>query len=189
MPRADSLYGLPCQGPVGAFLFWPGITKATGVRGSESSLLRVKWWVSMADLLNAAQRNRITNVLRSLELDLRQARAALNHPSEEGILFRIAPSTPGKRPARIDGEIEAALDDIAWLARELGLEAREQDLTSKAAASLTVDWADLVDSTSRTLKRYGDVDSRLAEVTDERLERLAERALTIAHVIREDGSI
>ncbi len=41
--------------------------------------------------------------------------------------------------------------------------------------------------TSRTLGRYGEVDPRLAEVTDERLERLAERALTIAHVIREDG--
>jgi hypothetical protein len=144
--------------------------------------------MTMANLLNEAQRNRITNVLRSLELDLRQARATLDRPGAEGILFRIAPSTPGKRLAKIDREIEAALDDIAWLARELALEAREQDVTSKVAAELTVDWADLVDSTSRTLVRYGTVHPGLAEVTDERLERLAERALTIAHVIREDGS-
>ncbi len=141
----------------------------------------------MASLLNGAQRNRVVTVLRSLELDLRQARAALDAAPQQGILYRTSLSVPAERRAAIAAEIDAALSDIAVLASELHLPVTELDPAPKMSATFSVAWADLVDSTSTTLRRYGSVDERLSEVLDEHMEQLSGRALAIAHLYRQGG--
>jgi hypothetical protein len=140
----------------------------------------------MPGMLSVAQRNRVHTVLRSLELDLVQARATLDAPPQEGILYRIALTMSPERRAAIGAEIEAGLSTIAALARDLDLPTMEQDPAAKIAARLSVDWADLLDSTSTTLKRYGSVDPRLSEMLDRRIESLSERALTVARLYRQD---
>jgi hypothetical protein len=143
--------------------------------------------VTMDELLNEAQRGRIVTVLRSLELDLAEARAALAAEPQEGILYHMRLSTPPDRCAAILAQVEAARTEIAALARKLDLPVTQQDPATQLAATFSVDWADLVDSRSATLRRYGTVNPRLAELIDEPLERLAGRASTIAHLFRPDG--
>jgi hypothetical protein len=167
MPRADSLYGWPFLGPVEAFLLRP-MPEGQGA------------------MLNFAQRNRVVNVLRSVEMHLLEARAALYEPPKAGILFREALDISAERRTAIESEIESALSDIAALAGELELPATEQNIANKIAAAFSVDWADLIDSTSSTLRRYGLVDPGLAEVLDARMTRLSERAAAIAHLYRAD---
>jgi hypothetical protein len=143
--------------------------------------------MALDKLLNMAQRNRILTVLRTLELDLVEAQAALDGVQQEGILFRAELNLPEEHRAAIAAEIEAALSEIAGLARDFRLPATQQNVASKIAAALSVDWADLTDSISGTLGRYGPVDPGLGEVLDARVERLSERALAIASQMRQGG--
>jgi hypothetical protein len=138
-------------------------------------------------MLNVAQRNRVINVLRAVEMHLLEARAVLDRPPQRGILFRSAVNVPSDSRAAIEWEIESALGDIAALASELALPSAEQNMANKIAADLSVDWADLIDSTSPTLRRYGPVEPGVAEVLDERMTRLSERAAALAHLYRGDG--
>jgi hypothetical protein len=50
-------------------------------------------------MLNFAHRNRVVNVLRSVEMHLLEARAALDQPPQTGILFRSVLDVPHTRHA------------------------------------------------------------------------------------------
>ena len=80
--------------------------------------------------------------------------------------------------------IEAALNEIAELAREFDLKPVEKDLTATVAAAMSTDWVHLCDARSDTLVQYGAVDPRLAQTLDPRLNRLAEMALLLAAAMK-----
>ena len=84
--------------------------------------------------------------------------------------------------------VAAAMQDIAALAQDLGLHRTEEDLAARIAAEMSISWADLDDSTSGALRRYGPVDTAVADVLDERVNRLAQLALSLANTVRTGDS-
>lgn len=142
--------------------------------------------MEMADLLNGPQRNSLAIVLRMFEEELRQADMRLQSPPAEGTLYRrVLHLSPETRVAARE-KISAALAQIAELAQEFGLEQREQDLAMTIAAAMSLAWSSLCDARSDKLKCYGDVDPRLEQALDPRIDELAELALSLAWMLRSD---
>jgi hypothetical protein len=138
-------------------------------------------------LLNAAQRNSLTIGLRSFEADLRRADAWLQGEGERGILYRRSLDLPPEGRAVARAQIAAALARIATLAEWFDLAVTEDNLGATIAAQMSVDWANLCDTRSDKLRRYGEVDPRLAEVLDADVEALAQLALSLAALYRDDA--
>jgi len=140
------------------------------------------------DMLNEAQRNRLTIVLRGLEMSLRDITAWLAEGGEEevGILYRRRLTLPDDRKEAVLREIESALDEIAQLAALLRLPAHESDRAAQIAAEMSIHWSDLVDSRTSKLRRYGAVQPALAPLLDKRLDRLAGGALKLIALFRKE---
>ena len=134
----------------------------------------------MADLLNPAQRSSLTIGLRAFEMHLRQADAWLQGGEERGILYRRSLDLSPEQRAAARAQIAAALAQIAVLAERFGLAAAEDELGATIASQMSVDWANLCDARSDKLRRYGEVDPRLADLLDVDLDRLAQLALSLA---------
>ena len=142
----------------------------------------------MGDLLNTAQRSSLTIGLRAFEMHLRQADAWLRGGEERGILYRRSLDLSPERRAAVRAQIAAALAQIAELAERFDLSATEDDLGATIASLMSVDWANLCDTRSAKLHRYGDVDPRLAGLLDADIDALAQRALAVAALGR-DGEV
>jgi hypothetical protein len=76
--------------------------------------------------------------------------------------------------------VAAVLDQIAALAQEIGLEPEVEDPAGLIRGELSVSWANLIDTQSRKLKRFGDVNPGLEGVLDPAIQRLAQAALELA---------
>lgn len=136
------------------------------------------------ELLNDAQRNSLAIGLRAFEVHLRQAAAWLEDGEEAGILYRRRLALPAERRAVMRQQIAAALALIAALAERFDLAPAEEALEASLAARLSVDWANLSDLRSDKLRRYGNVDPRLADQLDADIAELAGRALALALACR-----
>ncbi len=143
----------------------------------------------MGDLLNGPQHNSLAIVLRMFEEELRRADAWLQKPPDEGMLYRPALQLSPETRAAARQKIATALARIAELARAFDLEQQEQDLAAMMAAAMSLCWASLCDTQSAKLKRYGDVDPRLEQALDPRLNELAELALSLASMLRRDDAL
>ncbi len=139
------------------------------------------------DLLNPAQFNRVSIVLRGLEMSLREAEDWLSRPEEVGILYRRRLTLSPERRAVLGEHIAAGLQEIATLASSFGLQSRDDDIGKHSAAEMSDLWADLIDSRSNTLKCYGAVDPRLAELLDPSVSRLVGLALAVVQDVQGDA--
>ncbi len=130
----------------------------------------------MNDLLNPDQLRSVEVTLRMFEENLRMTASWLDGAEENGILYRrkVALSKERRKAAR--QRINAALDEIAVLARMLDLSPEEKDAIGLIRGRLAVSWANLIDSQSGKLNRYGDVDPRLEGILDPAIQRLVELA-------------
>lgn len=137
-------------------------------------------------LLNAAQRNSLTIGLRAFEMHLRQADAWLQGVVEHGILYERTLSLSPEQHISARAQIVAALERIAVLTERFDLAATEDDLGATIASQMSVDWANLCDTRSDKLRRYGQVDPRLAEFLDADVDALAQLALSLAALQRDD---
>jgi hypothetical protein len=128
------------------------------------------------DLLNPDQLRSVEVTLRMFEENLRMTASWLDGAEENGILYRrkVALSKERRKAAR--QRINAALDEIAVLARMLDLSPEEKDAIGLIRGRLAVSWANLIDSQSGKLNRYGDVDPRLEGILDPAIQRLVELA-------------
>lgn len=140
----------------------------------------------MTELLNAAQRGSLTIGLRAFEMHLRQADAWLQGEEEHGILYRRSLHLAPKHRAAARAEIAEALARIAVLAAQFDLPVTEDDLGATIASQMSVDWANLCDTRADKLRRYGEVDPRLAEFLDADVDALAQLALSLAALQRDD---
>jgi len=138
----------------------------------------------MDNLLSAPQRASLAIVLRLLEQDLRQADKWLQGAEERGILYRRKLRLPPERRAIARRHIAAALKQIAELARTFDLQPVDDSPEATITAEMSERWANLCDARSDKLKRYGDVDPRLAQVLDPSLDRLIELTLALMSSIR-----
>jgi hypothetical protein len=136
------------------------------------------------DLLNTPQRSSLTNVLRMLEERLRQAQAWLPGADETGLLYHHSLRLSQEQQELAARIIAMALDEIAQVSREFDLAPREDDLAAVIGAGMSLVWADLVDTRSDKLNRFGAVDPRLAQQLDPHLDRLIELALLLSSLVR-----
>jgi len=136
----------------------------------------------MNDLLNPDQRRSVAIVLKMFEENLRQTAAWLDGAEANRILYRrkLKPSLARRQSAQ--HRIAAALEQIATLAKETGLEPEVEDPAGLIRGEMSVNWANLIDTQSGKLKRFGDVDPGLESVLDPAIQRLAQMALELASV-------
>jgi len=141
----------------------------------------------MDDLLNESQRTSLAVVLRFLEQDLRRADEWLQGTEEKGILYRRKLRLQPERRAVARRHIAAALRQIAKLSHQFDLQPMDDSPEATIVAEMSERWGNLVDARSDKLKRYGDVDLRLAQALDPSLDRLIELTLALMSTIR-DGA-
>lgn len=139
----------------------------------------------MPPLLNVAQHAALAVVLCYLEQSLRQAETWLQGQQTTGILYRTSVQLSAERRAAVSARIAEALEGIARLAERFSLQPVDEPLENKIASEMSINWANLVDTRSDKLGRYGSVDPKLQELLDPEIEHLAQLALEIASLARE----
>jgi hypothetical protein len=80
-------------------------------------------------------------------------------------------------------KIQAALEVIEKLGRKFELEKEFESAASILQGNLTVNWANLMDTKSNKLKRYGQVHPQLGDMLDADIQNLAEIALNLSTML------
>jgi hypothetical protein len=136
----------------------------------------------MSDLLNPSQRGSVAVSLKMFEEQLRLTSAWLDGREENGILYcRKLNLTPARRQVARQ-RVAAALQMIANLAQEISLEQEVEDPAGLIRGEFSVSWANLIDTQSRKLKRYGDVNPEAKNVLDPAIQKLAQLAMELASI-------
>jgi hypothetical protein len=129
--------------------------------------------------LNPNQQNYLYASLRNFEKALRQADQLLAQGDERGILYyQKSNLDPALRQAARQ-KISLALEELARLANQLGIEPREENSDQLIMAQMSASWSDLVDSQSGRLKGYGQLDKQAAALIDPAVNRLAQLAVEL----------
>ena len=126
--------------------------------------------------LNPNQQNYLYASLRNFEKALRQADQLLAQGDERGILYYQKSNLDPALRQSARQKISLALQELANLADQLGLEPREENSDQLIMAQMSASWSDLVDSQSGRLKGYGQLDPQAAAVVDPAVNRLARLA-------------
>jgi len=137
----------------------------------------------VSDLLNPAQLRSVEVTLRTFEKNLRLSAAWLDGEEENGILYRRKLTLPTAQRDVARQRINAALEQIAILARMLDLPPEEEDVIRLIRGRLAVSWANLIDSQSSKLKRYGDVDPEAERTLDPAIRRLVKLVQELESII------
>jgi hypothetical protein len=87
-------------------------------------------------------------------------------------------SSARRRVAR--KRVTAALEEIAALAIELGLEQEAVDPAGWIRGEMSESWATLIDTESHRLGRFGKIDPGLESVLDPAIRRLSQLALELS---------
>lgn len=117
------------------------------------------------ELLNPHQHLALTITLRHLEKTLRGILADLVS-EEQAILYRSQITLPEALRPEVRARVEAALEQIAWLAQTFALEPETIDNTARLRGPLALLRSDLYDVQAAKLRRFGDVNPDLAAVLD-----------------------
>ena len=132
--------------------------------------------------LNPNQQNYLHASLRSFEKALRLADQLLAQGDERGILYyQKSYLDPALRQSARD-KISLALEELAKLANQLGIEPREENSDQMIMAQMSASWSDLVDSQSSRLKGYGPLDREASALIDPAVNRLARLAVELGAV-------
>jgi hypothetical protein len=116
------------------------------------------------------------------EENLRLTAAWLDGAEENGILYRRKLNLSPVQRQVAQQRVDTALETIASLAQKIGLEPEVEDPAGLIRGEMNVSWANLIDTQSRKLKRYGDVDPELKSVLDPAIQRLAQLAMELASI-------
>lgn len=139
----------------------------------------------MSELLNPQQRSSLRGVLQAFEKSLRDAQAWLDGAVQDGILYSTRAQIPEARGREVAQEVAELLDQIGELSRSFDLEKREENPLRLIGSELVISWANLLDSSSAKLSRYGDVSPDLAERLDPAILYLAETALYLSNIFED----
>jgi hypothetical protein len=119
-------------------------------------------------MLNPAQKIALEVELRRVERSLLQARHWLREPPEDGLRTRYRP-LPEKTRADLEVLIEQMLAEIAALVERFKLAPEIDDLGRDLETEMVAARAELTDTLSPKLIRYGPVDPALTEALDPHL--------------------
>ncbi len=136
----------------------------------------------MTDLLNPSQLLSVTIVLRMFEENLRQADRVLNEAETNGILYHKKLELDQLKRQAAQVLINTAYKEIGKLANELGLNPELDNPAGLISGEMSECWANLLDSRSTKLKRFGEVDPTLVYVYDPPINHLAQLALALASI-------
>jgi len=140
----------------------------------------------MSDLLNSSQRTSLFVTLRDFEKSLRRVESLMDSTEANGILFRPRLSISAEKRAQAHQKISAALDQIHEMSHLFALDTEDQDAARLIPSEMSVYWANLLDSRSGKLKRYGKVHPQLAENLDAYTLSLSNIALSLATLFKEN---
>ena len=137
----------------------------------------------MNELLNPYQKNSLRVSLLMLEENLRYAQEWLNGREETGILYYRNLKLSEETKQQAGQKIQAALELIEKLSSEFELDKEFQSAASILQGDLTVNWANLVDTKSAKLRRYGQVHPQLDDMLDPDIQNLAEIAFNLSTML------
>lgn len=143
----------------------------------------------MSDYLNPYQKQSLQITLQMLEENLRQLQALLPGASQEGILYHYQAAYPAGRREELHALILAGLEEIAALAERFSLPRTQLDPLKSIGGAMSVAWANLIDSGSGKLARFGPVDPALPEHLDPALDRLAGLTLQLSRLLSTNGNV
>ena len=138
--------------------------------------------------LNPNQQNYLYATLRAFEKSLRLADQLLVDGAEQGILYYQKSYLDAELRQSARHKISLALQELARLANQLGLEPREENSDQMIMAQMSASWADLVDSQSSRLKGYGQVAPQAAALIDPAVNHLARLAAELGEFFTADPS-
>jgi len=141
----------------------------------------------MNELLNSQQRSSLHHTIQSFEKNLREAQSWLEGAEEDGILYKAKLQISEEQRRQASREITEALDQIRSLSRTFELEKKEEDPLSLIRSEMVISWANLLDSRSAKLGRYGDISAGLAGKLDPAIGHLAETALYLSKIFEEQS--
>lgn len=137
----------------------------------------------MDDQLNEYQKRSVETVLCLFEQNLRHARYWLQGGEESGILYHRQMRVSARQREMIEQRINLALALVAEIAQTFDLKSKEENMNGWLMGEMSVSWANLIDSCSTKLRRFGDVDPALSGTLDPAMSSLAQVALDIAQMI------
>ena len=140
----------------------------------------------MKSLLNSEQQSSVKIVLRMFEENLREVETWLQGAEVNGILYQRRLNLPAAKREAVQQCVDAALEIIAALARKFDLKPEVEDVSNMIRSRMSIRWADLADTQSRKLKRFGEVPPELKRTLDPDIQQLARLALELASIIEKD---
>lgn len=142
----------------------------------------------MSNTLNSDQLRSVVIVLRMFEESLRKAENWLNNSQAGGILYQSTLELSAERQTLVRQKIGQALEQIGRLAHELELQPEKINPAGLIRGEMSVCWANLVDSQSARLRRFGAVNPALAQTIDPTMQQLAQLALELATLFETDST-
>ena len=137
----------------------------------------------MSDLLNPYQKQSLTITLQMFEENLRRIQDVLQGNLPDGILYRYKLDCTHAKKAALEHLVQNGLELVAELAQRFELNPSEVDPLRSLNGTMSVSWANLIDTRSDKLARFGEVDDRLSGQLDPDVHRLASLALQIARML------
>lgn len=139
----------------------------------------------MNNLLNPSQRRSLVITLRIFEEELNYIDTWLHASETSGILYHKKLLLSQEKIQLVKQIITTALEEIATLTNKFGFEPEEDNPASLICGMMSESWANLLDSQSTKLKRYGEVDPNLGKVLDPSIEKLAKLALELEYIFED----
>ncbi|NMB54719.1 MAG: hypothetical protein GYA15_08445 [Leptolinea sp.] len=130
--------------------------------------------------LNPAQKTHLYVTLLEFEETLRLALDLLDNPESSGILYsKKLDVTPDDREEIVE-IIHSALREIQHISKMYDLPAKDKKLNNLLVAKMSISWANLIDTQSSGLRKYGKLDNEIAENLDPIISSLSTLALRMS---------
>lgn len=133
------------------------------------------------DLLNPHQHSALVITLRQVEKTLRSILHDLDS-EEQAVLYRTKITLPEDNRPKVKQLVEAALEQIVWLAETFELSPPIVDNTATLRGPLALLRSDLYDAHAAKLRRFGDVNPDLEAALDPTIDDLIELLAEITRV-------
>jgi hypothetical protein len=134
-------------------------------------------------MLNDAQRTSLRIALTMTERKMRAIEARLLQREERGLMYEIGNDVTVEMAAALHHRIHAVYALISELKSRLGLPRESKPASREINEGLAILWVTLQESDTRALRRYGEVDRRLAPVLDPHIEALAQHMLALEDLV------
>jgi hypothetical protein len=136
-----------------------------------------------AHLLNENHRRVLSTVLMRLELATWRLEERLKDGPPNLVLTYYSGMLDENQRAELLRLITQIRQKIAQLARDYGLEAREDDLARTVMAEFSLLWSDLEDTRPHKLRNYGELHPHARDILGPQIQELIDLVLAIERAV------